>query len=152
MTIMVRDLTAYDMERWHQLWDGYCRFYETDMPSGVTAATWNRLIDPAYPDYGGLVAEVDGRVIGIANYILHATTWSIEPRCYLNDLFVDPDARGSGVGKALISALQRRGAEQGWGKIHWLTHETNTAAQRLYNQFAPPTGFIQFAITPDADA
>lgn len=146
MDTSVRYVTSDDREDWHRLWDAYCAFYETDMPADVTATTWQRLLDNAEPDFFGLVAERDGKVIGIANCVLHGTTWAINQRCYLNDLFVDPAVRGSGAGKALIERLQRLGAEQGWDKIHWLTAETNSRARRLYNQFAPASGFIQYAI------
>lgn len=146
MSTTVRDLTENDREAWHRLWDGYCEFYETDMPAEVTASTWSRLIDPDVANYLGYVAERDGEVVGIANCILHSTTWAIQQRCYLNDLYVDPSARGSGAGKALIEHLQQVGAEHGWDKIHWLTAETNATARRLYDQFAPASGFIQYAI------
>lgn len=150
MTITIRLLTSADHDDWHRLWDGYCTFYETAMPPDVTASTWQRLLDDDTPTYLGLVAEQDGEVIGIANCIIHDTTWAIAPRCYLNDLFVDPAVRGSGAGKALIDHLRLLGGEQGWDQIHWLTAETNTTARRLYDQFAPASGFIQYAIPPKA--
>lgn len=150
MSTTVRFLAATDHDAWHRLWDGYCTFYKTSMPADVTAATWQRLLDDSTPDFFGLVAERDGEVIGIANCILHGTTWSISQRCYLNDLFVNPEARGSGAGKALIAHLQQLGAEHGWDKIHWLTAESNSTARRLYDQFAPASGFIQYAIQPKA--
>ena len=146
METSVRYVTTGDHDAWLRLWAAYCDFYETSMPADVTATTWQRLLDETEPDFFGLVAERDGTVIGIANCVLHGTTWAINQRCYLNDLFVDPAVRGSGAGKALIERLQRLGAEQGWDKIHWLTAETNSRARRLYNQFAPASGFIQYAI------
>lgn len=150
MSTTVRPLAETDREAWHRLWDGYCAFYETTMPEEVTAATWQRLLDAGTPDFFGLVAERDGEVVGIANCILHGTTWAISQRCYLNDLFVDPAVRGSGAGKALIQHLQNMGAEQGWDKIHWLTAEDNATARRLYDQFAPRTQFVQYSILPEA--
>ena len=152
MTLTIRNVTAADEAVWRRLWDGYCAFYETQMPAEVTDATWRRILDPGTPDFGALVAERDGRVIGFANYVLHAYTWAIGKQCYLHDLYVDPEVRGGGIGEALIRALQRRGAEQGWTRIHWLTHETNERARRLYDRFSPPTGFIQYRIPVDSDA
>lgn len=150
MSTTVRPLAASDRGNWHRLWDGYCKFYKTEMPAEVTAKSWDRLLDDDTPEFFGLIAERDGQVIGIANCILHGTTWAIAPRCYLNDLFVDPSARGSGAGKAMITYLQRLGAERGWDKIHWLTAESNSTARRLYDQFAPANGFIQYAVLPEA--
>lgn len=145
----VRPLRESDREAWHRLWDGYCAFYETTMPTEVTASTWARLTDEGDPVYLGFVAERNGAVIGIANCIIHSTTWAIAPRCYLNDLFVDPDVRGSGAGKAMIDHLRHIGHERGWDKIHWLTAEANATARRLYDQFSPANGFIQYAILPE---
>lgn len=149
MSTTVRALAKSDHDAWHRLWDGYCEFYEVEMPADVTAKSWERLLDDATPDFFGLVAERDGEVIGIANCILHGTTWAIAQRCYLNDLFVDPAARGSGAGKAMILHIQNLAAEHGWNKVHWLTAESNATARRLYDQFAPPTGLIQYAIEPE---
>lgn len=149
MSTVVRPLQESDKNDWLRLWDGYCAFYETEMPTDVTAKSWERLIDTDVPEFFGLVAVRDGEVIGIANCILHGTTWAISPRCYLNDLFVDPAARGSGAGKAMISYLQTMGSEAGWDRIHWLTAETNETARRLYDQFAPASGFIQYAVKPE---
>lgn len=149
MQTSVRYLTSDDRDAWHRLWDGYCEFYEVNMPDQVTAISWQRLIDPEMPEFIGIVAERDGEVIGIANCILHGTTWSVEPRCYLNDLYVDPAARGSGAGKAMIRHLQHLAAEKGWGMVHWLTAESNETARRLYDQFAPPSGFIQYRVNPE---
>jgi GNAT superfamily N-acetyltransferase len=146
MTLLIRDVTEADEARWREMWDAYCAFYETEMPPEVTDATWRRVLDPGTADFGALVAEQDGEVIGFANYVLHPYTWSTGVQCYLHDLYVDPEARGAGIGEALIKALQRRGAEAGWTRIHWLTHESNERARRLYDRFAPPTGFIQYRI------
>ena len=149
MTTNVRYLEETDREAWNRLWDGYCEFYEKEMPADVTANTWDRLIDGENEEFFGLVAERDGVVIGIANCIVHGTTWAISSRCYLNDLFVDPAARGSGAGRAMIQFLQNLGAEKDWDKIYWLTAETNATASWLYDQFAPASGFIQYSIVPE---
>lgn len=149
--VLVRDITPSDESRWRELWRGYCDFYETAMPDDVTDSTWQRILAQERRDFGCIVAECDGRVVGFANYVLHPYTWSTGLQCYLNDLFVDPDARGSGIGQALIAFLQRRGGDEGWTRIHWLTHETNTTARRLYDRFAPPSGFIQYLIPVKED-
>lgn len=149
MSTIVRPLEETDRDAWHRLWDGYCAFYEVEMPADVTAKSWERLIDADTPDFFGLVAERNGVVIGIANCILHGTTWAIAPRCYLNDLFVDPSSRGSGAGKAMIVHLRHLAAENDWDKVHWLTAESNSTARRLYDQFAPASGLIQYAVEPE---
>jgi len=142
----IRDVTGADEPRWRELWQGYCDFYETAMPPEVTAETWRRILDPKRPDFGAIVAERDGKIVGFANYVLHPYTWAIGDQCLLHDLYVDPEIRGGGVGEKLIRFLQHRGAERGWTRVYWLTHETNTRARRLYDRFSPASGFIRYTI------
>lgn len=150
MKTIVRALAESDREAWHRLWDGYCEFYKVAMPADVTAVTWQRLLDEGTEDYFGIVAERDGTVIGIANCILHRTTWAIGQRCYLNDLFVDPEIRGSGAGRAMMDYLLEFATEQGWNQLHWLTAEDNATARRLYDQYSPASGFINYRLTPES--
>lgn len=146
MTTTVRYLTAADEAAWRRCWEAYGVFYETTFAEETTATTFARLIDEATPHYLGLIAERDGEVIGIANGIVHSSTWSPKDRCYLNDLYVDPAARGSGAGKMLIERLVEIGRERDWEQVHWLTAETNARARRLYDQFGPASGFINYRI------
>lgn len=148
MITNVRPVEARDHDAWKTLWDAYCDFYEVTIPASVTESSWRRLLADVEPNVFGLVAEQDGRVVGIANCVLHLSTWNIEPRCYLNDLYVAEDARGTGVGKALIQHLQDMAATQKWAKVYWLTHESNAAARKLYDSLTPPSGFIQYSVEP----
>jgi GNAT superfamily N-acetyltransferase len=66
------------------------------------------------------------------------------PICYLQDLFTSEEARGRGVGRALIEAVYERAKAVGSPRVYWQTHETNAAAQRLYNKLAERSGFIVY--------
>ncbi len=110
----------------------------------MTRTTWQRLLDPAEPVHGALAFDEEGRAVGLAHWLFHRSTWSEGNSCYLNDLFVDPGLRGKGVGRALIDHVHADAAARGAPKVYWLTHETNTTAQRLYNAVAERTGFIQY--------
>lgn len=143
--LTVRELTREDLDAWRPLWDGYNTFYgrsgPTALPEAITAVTWDRFFDPAEPVHA-LVAERDGRLVGLVHYLFHRTTIMIAPTCYLNDLFTDPDARGGGVGQALIEAVYARARAAGSARVYWSTHETNATAQRLYDRVAQKSGFI----------
>ena len=109
----------------------------------MTELTFARLLDPAEPMFA-LVAELDGRAIGIVQCVLHRSTWTRGPYLYLADLFVAPDVRGSGAGRALIEAVYARADELGAERVYWLTHETNDTARALYDRVAGErSGFIQ---------
>jgi GNAT superfamily N-acetyltransferase len=141
--IAVRALQSGDRKAWELLWRGYLAFYETSLASDVIDATWRRFFDPLEA-LGALVAERDGRLIGIAHYLLHRSTWAPVCYCYLEDLFVEASARGSGAGRTLIAAVEAVALEAGASRLYWMTHETNQTAQNLYNRIAERPGFMQY--------
>ena len=108
--IEIRDPTAADEVAWRCLWNGYLSFYETMVPEEVTAETWRRILDPKSGIFARLAVRKN-RVIGFAVAMLHPGTWSATPVCYLEDLFVSTDVRGSGAGRALIEDLIAQGRE-----------------------------------------
>jgi GNAT superfamily N-acetyltransferase len=139
----VRPFTADDRDAWEPLWQGYLTFYKSSLPAEVTDTTWRRLLDPAEPMHG-LAAVLDGTILGIVHYLYHRSTWTTGDYCYLQDLFTAEEARGRGVGRALIEAVYERAQADGASRVYWLTHETNSAAQVLYDKVAARSGFIQY--------
>ena len=143
----IRDISVSDYEQWLPLWNGYNAFYgrsgPTALPAAVTEATWKRFFDPSEPVHA-LVAELDGRLVGLTHYLFHRSTTLIAPICYLQDLFTAPESRRTGVGRALIEAVYRCAEEAGSPRVYWQTHETNHVAQRLYDEVAERSGFIVY--------
>ena len=82
--------------------------------------------------------------IGLVHHIQHRSCWTVGDYCYLQDLFVDPAARGNGVGRKLIEHVYAAGAAQGCSRVYWLTHESNVEAMLLYNRIAERSGFVQY--------
>jgi GNAT superfamily N-acetyltransferase len=146
--VKIRRIEARDERRWRELFAQYTRFYEREPDEAITRHVWSRIMDPAAPVYA-IVAEndIDG-VIGIANYLLHESTGSLTPVCYLQDLFVDPAMRGDGIGKALIDRLVAETAAQGWSRLYWSTKENNYRARALYDKYTPHSGFLRYVLLP----
>jgi GNAT superfamily N-acetyltransferase len=146
-TVQVRAVAREDFESWLKLWDGYNAFYGRHGGSAlareISNLTWSRFFD-AYEPVNALVAEQQGRLVGLVHYIFHRSTILIAPTCYLQDLFTSEAARGRGVGKALIQAVYAKAAEAGSPRVYWMTHESNQTAMHLYDQVAERTGFIQY--------
>ena len=140
---IIRPVREQDFAQWLPLWAGYQEFYRVRIPEDATRATWNRFFDQREPVHG-VVAERNGKLIGFAHYLFHHSTWMVEPACYLNDLFVDPTGRRSGVARKLIEAVYAAADKEGAAKVYWLTHESNAAARLLYDQVARYGGFIQY--------
>jgi ribosomal protein S18 acetylase RimI-like enzyme len=145
MTIPVRDVAGADEAAWRDLWQQYVAFYQASVPQHVTERTWQRLLS-SEDRMIGRVAEHDGRVAGFSVAMLHAGSWHIGPICYLEDLYVAPQARGLGIGRALIEDLLAMGRRDGWGDIYWLTRASNAAARRLYDSFVLADDFVRYRI------
>ncbi len=138
---LVRPLRPDDHDTWEQLFRGYTAFYERDDPQSMYDRLWDGLL--AGERFHGLGAEVDGRLVGLVHYLFHANTTSRDV-CYLEDLFVAPDARGRGAGRALIEAVADVARERRCDRVYWLTQTSNTTARRLYDQVAEDRGFMVY--------
>lgn len=144
--MIVRGLVAADHDSWRILWDGYCAFYETDLPRVVTDRTWAATIDSDQPVVGRAACTDGGEMIGFSLSIIHPSTWQTAPSCYLEDLFVDPTHRGSGAGRALIDDLLTIANERRWGRLYWHTKANNTTARRLYDRYVPADEFVRYRL------
>ena len=136
--VTIRPFASGDRQAWEPLWSGYLSFDE------VTEATWQRLLDKGEDMHGLGAFEEDGTLVGIVHYLYHPVTWSIAPRCYLEDLFVSETARGNGAGRALIEAVYAAADQRGADQVYWLTEETNHTARKLYDRLSRRTAFIKY--------
>lgn len=139
----IRTVRQADFEAWSTLWKGYQHFYKVEISEDTTAITWARFLDASEPMHCA-VAEVDDMLIGLVHYIQHRSCWTVGDYVYLQDLFVDPGARGQGVGKALIEHVYARARGAGASRVWWLTHESNADAMLLYDRIADKSGFVQY--------
>ena len=139
----IRPAKAEDEARWRVLWAAYIKFYRGEVPEEATANAWKMILDPT-SKMNALVAEREGNVIGICNYLFHDSTWSTKQICYLQDLFVDPAARGGGAAKKLILACEEKAREKGAFRLYWQTQEFNGPARSLYDTIVPRSSFIVY--------
>ena len=142
--MIIRSSKPTDRAAWEPLWAGYLKFYNSELPRAVTDTTWSRFQDPAEPMQCLVAEDDDGGLIGFTNIVFHRGTWAVGDFCYLEDLFVAPNARNRGIARALIEAVYALADERGAERVYWLTHETNTTARKLYDQVAEHRGFIQY--------
>ena len=142
-TIRVRAARADEYAVWLPLWRGYQGFYKVDIADAVSRTTWQRFFDDAEPMHCDF-AEVDGVVRGLVHSIDHRSCWMKEYSCYLQDLFVAPECRGQRLGRRLIEHVYAQAKARGCARVHWLTHESNTDAMKLYDQVAERSGFVQY--------
>ena len=145
MSFHVRPLRTSDEADWRRLWRDYLAFYKTEVPEEVYQTYFARLLGDDPQDFSGLVAELDGRLVGLTHFLFHRHGWKIENTCYLQDLYADPDVRGTGIGRALIEAVYAAADAEGAPSVYWLTQDFNTEARKLYDRIGTLTPFIKYA-------
>lgn len=143
MSITIRPITLNDKARWLELFKEYVIFYKSKVSDEQFELTWQRI----HSDFNmyGLIAEKEGQIVGLTHYIFRPSTWEIKDFCYLEDLFVDPKVRGTGVGRALISELEKIATAKGSKRLYWTTAPDNEVARKLYDKVAI-TDFVQYRI------
>ena len=143
MSAIIRPIRPSDRDQWDGLWQGYLTFYKEALAPEQTELTWARLIDEEF-EMHGLVAELDGELVGLAHFSFTHSSWAENRDLYLEDLFVSPTVRGQGFGKALILALDDVAREEGARKVWWETHKDNATARRLYDSVAELSEFVKY--------
>ena len=133
-----------DSRAWLGLWRGYLRFYRASIPDDVTDTAFERLCQRRDGFVGLLAVAADDRALGFAHLLFHPSTWSAGSYCYLEDIYVDPDARGTGASVALMTAAYEVADAHGADRVYWRTQEYNGRARSLYDQMGQRTSFIVY--------
>lgn len=144
MSLIIRKIEATDYDDWSKLWMGYLEYYKSTLPETIYKTTFKRLLNEEYYDPRGFLAVENGHPIGLVHYMLHRHCWREEHVTYLQDLFTDSEARGKGVGKALIEAVYKEADKIGAPTVYWMTEDFNHTAHRLYDHVAKRTPFIKY--------
>lgn len=145
--ILIRDLSPDDRSVWEHLWAAYLDFYEQDLAPEVTDGMFKRLLAPG--SHSAFVAERDGEMVGFVHFLFHDSTWSLETVCYLEDLYVSPETRGTGAGRKLIEAVYAAADREpgASGKVYWHTDRDNKRAQLLYDRIGELSDSIRYVRT-----
>ncbi len=142
--VTIRPLRPDDRAEWEEMWRDYLGFYESEVSGEVYDTTFARLLGDDPQDFSCFVAELDGALVGLTHYLFHRHAWKVERVCYLQDLYARPQARGTGVGRALIQAVYDEADRQGAPNVYWLTQEFNHTARQLYDRIGKLTPFLKY--------
>lgn len=149
MTITVRPIGDRDFFSWIPLFAGYAEFYESPFSDETALTVWQWLNDSSH-ELEAVVAveagEMGDKLVGFAHFREVPRTLESRRGLYLDDLFVDPEYRGSGVGSQLIEAVRELGEKRGHSLVRWITSETNEAAQKVYDKVADRTSWVTYEI------
>jgi GNAT superfamily N-acetyltransferase len=135
--LIIRTTAEVSYEQWLPLWNGIHTHHNGfEIPAYISTNTFRRQSEgcPLQGALRGLVAFLDGTPVGFAHYFLHQSSYQNVPVSELEDLYVVPDARGKGVGHALIKEVFRRVYELGATEVRWVTMSTNEQAVKLYDR------------------
>lgn len=141
---IIRPLQTQDRSAWGTLWAAYLKFYGTERAAEIHDLYFGRLLGQDPRDYNAMVAELNGTLIGLTHFLFHRHGWLAEDVCYLQDLFVAPEARGTGAGRALIEAVYAAADSAGAPRVYWLTQDFNREARQLYDRIGRVTPFVKY--------
>ncbi len=130
----VRAATIDDLSHILRLVNDLARYEQSADAVVATVEDFRHALFPAAAAPGAFceVAEADGAVVGIALWFLSFSTWTGRQGIWLEDLYVEPEHRGSGLGRALLSALARKAAENGWARVEWTVLDWNAPSLAFY--------------------
>lgn len=140
----VRPLRPDDHRSWAVLWEGYLAHYRADLPSRTTAETFRRLCAGTDDLFALVACGADDRPVGLAHAVLHPSTWEPAGSCYLQDLFVAPDARGADVGRTLVEAVAAEARARGAARLYWHTQAYNGRARSLYDRVGDLSSMVVY--------
>ncbi|MEM1198152.1 MAG: GNAT family N-acetyltransferase [Pseudomonadota bacterium] len=146
MTVTIRPLTQLDRTVWEELFEAYAKFYKTTVPDGGFDTVWDWIFDEDNEFWCDVALANEGTVIGFTQYQLMHRSLGGGMVCYLSDLYVRPEVRGSGAGRALIDHVVAEARAKGLINVRWLTQEFNYPARQLYDTYQPRSDFILYSI------
>ena len=141
--LAITRLEPSDRTTWEVLFRAYMDFYKRTLAQAMYDRAWNEFRKDTRMH--ALSAKLDGRLVGITHFLIHANT-SSDDVCYLQDLFTDPEVRGKGVARALIEAVADWARARGCPRLYWQTQASNATARLLYDKVAVNRGFIRYDI------
>lgn len=145
--VRVRRPVEADRADWDRLYAGYASFYGVAQTAEMRDRVWSWIHDPGH-EVEGFVAEGEGGLVGLAHFRAFARPLSATTGGFLDDLFVAPEARGTGVAEALIGAVAEEGRRRGWSVIRWITAEDNARARKVYDRVAQATRWVTYDLKP----
>jgi GNAT superfamily N-acetyltransferase len=141
--VTIRPIEPGDRQAWGALFRAYGEFYETAFDDAVLDGVWEWLMDAAHP-VSAFVAAEDGTLVGFTHYRNLPDTFTAAHGWFLDDLYVAPDHRGTGLATSLIEAVASACTAAGGGTLRWITAESNTTAQRLYDRIATRASWVTY--------
>lgn len=147
MSATTRVLQPEDRQQWEELYKGYAEFYGMPMSQETLDQVWKWIFSDDQQFYCLVACNAENQLIGLMHYRAMQSPLRGGWVGFLDDLFVSPDARGSGAVDALFLALEQSAAEHGWHFVRWITAEDNYRGQAVYDKVADRTRWVTYQMS-----
>ncbi|MEH6445576.1 MAG: GNAT family N-acetyltransferase [Oceanospirillaceae bacterium] len=144
MTISVTHLALEDRAQWEQMYRGYAAFYQVPMTDETLERVWSWIFNPQQPFYSLIAKDAQGAALGLMHFREMASPLRGALVGFLDDLFVEPAARGNGVVDALFAQLKAEADAKGWPLVRWITADDNYRGRAVYDRIAAKTKWLTY--------
>ena len=149
MSITVNMPAAEDRAQWEALYHGYAEFYKMPMTDAVLENNWGWIHDENFPFFARLAKTGDGKAVGLMHYRAMPSPLRGRMVGFLDDLFVLPEHRGTGVVEALFEEMKVTAKAEGWPAVRWITAEDNYRGRAVYDRLAEKTIWQTYQLNID---
>ncbi len=147
--ITIRPVLQSEREPWEVMFEGYADFYNVTLADGAADSVWGWIFDEGNDFWCDVAVDGDNSLVGFTQYQLMHRSLSGEMVCYLSDLFVNPQIRGSGSGRKLIDHVFQFARDNKISNVRWLTQDFNYTARHLYDSYGRKSDFILYSYPVD---
>ena len=144
MSVQVRPLGDKDFFPWLGLFEGYSEFYKSDLTDEKALRVWSWIIDKNHDLDGAVAVDENGDFVGFTLYRAVPRTLSGDVGLFVDDLFVAPDARDTGIGRALMDFAKEYAKAHNYSSLQWVTAADNKTAQKLYDEVGTRTSWVTY--------
>ncbi len=147
----IRPLQPEDRSNWERLYRAYAAFYGMPMEQSTLDTVWEWINDADNSFYGFISKDEQGNAIGMMHCRAMPSPLRGAMIGFLDDLFVDPSHRGSGIVQQMYKTLATFGKQQGWPFFRWITAENNYRGRGSYDKIADKTQWVTYQMPTDSE-
>ncbi len=144
MDVEIRPADVEDRDAWLTLIQALHEEYELALSADVAFDTWDRVINRSNPVRSRVAVTPSGEVVGFGNYVIHASTWSENDVCYIEDVYVDEAHRRHGIGAAIVRDIVRIGHISKLHAVYTVAQMDDDGAQAFADGIAEYTGLVRY--------
>lgn len=142
--ITVNHLSKDDRQDWQRLYEGYAAFYKMPMNDDILNQAWEWIFNETI--YCIIAKDDSGHGIGLMHFRAKPSPLRGKMVGFLDDLFVEPEARGKGTVEALFEMLKAEGQKHNWPSISWITGDDNYRGRGVYDKIAKKTAWNTYQL------